>query len=32
MESYIIFLNNVISDQMQYLMCLKNIISATNET
>ena len=32
MESYIIFLNNVISDQMQYLMCLNNIISATNET
>lgn len=31
MESYIIFLNNVISDQMQYIMC-PNIISATNET
>ena len=32
MESYIIFLNNVIYDQMLYLMCLNNIISATNET
>lgn len=32
MESYIMFLNNVISDQMQYIMCLNNIISATNVT
>lgn len=30
-ERYIMFLNNVISDQMQYIMFL-NIISATNLT
>lgn len=32
MESYIMFLSNVISDQTQYIMCLNNIISATNIT